>query len=103
MFGGLLIKILGGLLVASLLFGGFYYVKNLRNENAKLMASLAAEKKVTEFFREAAKIDQDTLKAKEKEVHEIIKSSGPDKSQRIHDMYYRLRRFSPTTEPDKSQ
>lgn len=102
MFGGILVKILGGLLIAALLGGGFLYVKSLRLENARLTQGLEAEKKVTEFFRQAAEIDKQTLKQKETEVYEIIENNAPDKSQRIYNMYYRLRQLSPA-QPDKGE
>ncbi|MFA5382479.1 MAG: hypothetical protein WC356_04880 [Candidatus Micrarchaeia archaeon] len=82
--------LIGGLLIAGLVGGGYFYVSHLRSENALLTQEVSTQKDTIEFFKKAAKIDIETKEHKD-EIKEVIQSGDP---QRVHDLLRKLRQLS---------
>lgn len=66
MLNALAMKLLGGLLIAALMGGGWFYVKSLRSENALLHRQVVGYQRAMQIIKDDLKRDKEDADEKER-------------------------------------
>jgi hypothetical protein len=76
--------LVGGLLIAGLLGGGYWYVNHLRTENALLTRQVAGYKRAMQIIKNDMKQDQEDQDEKDK-IDALTPEQLPDEFKRLRD------------------
>lgn len=93
MLSSLKLYLIGGVVIAALVFGGKFYLSHLWSKIDRLETEIASKEAENQFLKKAAKIDADLREHKD-EIKEVINSGD---ATRIKQLLDKLRLLSTQT------